>query len=99
VAQTVLEETGNLKVAQELPGHGQISTTADQYMHVDHSAMVSAVEAVKFSLDGESATPSVDHAPSEPQFPVRYAFSYDAVTIEELDKASGPAPFSTDKSS
>lgn len=31
LAQAVLETTGNLKVTQELLGHAQLSTTADQY--------------------------------------------------------------------
>ena len=37
LAQAVLETTGNLKVAQELLGHAQITTTADLYMHVDEA--------------------------------------------------------------
>lgn len=84
LAQTVLEVTGNLKVAQDLLGHAHISTTADLYMHVDQAAMVSAVAAVKFSLDKELAPPG--EKPTVP--PLKYAFPYDATTIEELEKAS-----------
>ena len=84
LAQTVLEVTGNLKVAQDLLGHAHISTTADLYMHVDQAAMVSAVAAVKFSLDKEMALPG--EKPTVP--PSKYAFPYDATTIEELEKAA-----------
>jgi site-specific recombinase XerD len=83
VAQTVLEVTGNLKAAQDLLGHAHISTTADLYMHADQAAMVSAVAAVRFSLDRE-AVPLVSKPPAAP---LRYAFPYDAITIEELDSA------------
>jgi site-specific recombinase XerD len=82
LAQTVLEVTGNLKVAQDLLGHAQISTTADLYMHADQAAMVNAVVAVKFSFDKE-----VTGAHKTIRDPVRYAFPYDATTIDELDKA------------
>lgn len=84
LAQTVLEVTGNLKAAQDLLGHAHVSTTADLYMHADQAAMVSAVAAVKFYFDQESV-------PSEGKSmapPCRYAFPYDATTIEELDKAA-----------
>jgi integrase/recombinase XerD len=84
LAQTVLEVTGNLKAAQDLLGHAHISTTADLYMHADQAAMVNAVAAVKFSLDKE-AIPA-DAKPAAP--PLKYAFPYDAATIEELDKAA-----------
>jgi site-specific recombinase XerD len=46
LAQGVLETTGSLKVAQEILGHAHLSTTADLYMHVDHTAMVDAMVAV-----------------------------------------------------
>ena len=50
LAQAVLETTGNLKVAQELLGHAQLSTTADLYMHVDEPTLVKAVAAVSLVL-------------------------------------------------
>jgi integrase/recombinase XerD len=84
LAQTVLEVTGNLKAAQDLLGHAHISTTADLYMHADQTAMVNAVAAVKFSLD-KAAIPA-GGKPTAP--PLKYAFPYDATTIEELDKAA-----------
>lgn len=84
LAQTVLQVTGNLKAAQDLLGHAHISTTADLYMHVDQAAMVNAVAAVKFSFDKETV-PSRGK-PTAP--PLKYAFPYDATTIEELDKAA-----------
>jgi integrase/recombinase XerD len=83
LAQTVLEVTGNLKAAQDLLGHAHISTTADLYMHADQAAMVDAVAAVKFSMDRET-TP----ANRKIGEPLRYAFPYDATTIEELDRAA-----------
>jgi len=83
LAQTVLEVTGNLKVAQDLLGHAHISTTADLYMHADQTAMVNAVAAVRFSLDKEAIPPGKIITE-----PLRYAFPYDATTIEELDKAA-----------
>lgn len=70
LAQTVLEVTGNLKAAQDLLGHANISTTADLYMHADQAAMVKAVAVVKFSLD-EAAIPA-DAKPTAP--PLKYAF-------------------------
>lgn len=81
MAQTILEVTGNLKVAQDILGHAQISTTVDLYMHVDHAAMVTAVAAVKFSIDGGRGVPGVSSVP------LLYACPYDTITIEELDKA------------
>ena len=84
LAQTVLQVTGNLKAAQDLLGHAHISTTADLYMHADQAAMVNAVAAVKFSFDQETVPPS--DKPTMP--PLKYAFPYDAETIEELDRAA-----------
>ena len=84
LAQGVLETTGNLKVAQEILGHAHLSTTADQYMHVDYSAMVDALAAVKTASDMERRSHGdVPLAGSE-----RYAFPYDYITLEELEKAA-----------
>jgi site-specific recombinase XerD len=93
VAQAVLETTGNLKVAQELLGHAQVSTTANLYMHVDERALVEAVSAVKSTVDGERNQASRIMS-GEPPAPERYAFAYDAMTIEELNKtlARSPSP-------
>ena len=83
VAQGVLDITGNLKVTQELLGHAHLSTTADLYITVDPRVLVEAVAAVKARADTAHLGPlqSAD-APRE-----RYAFAYDEVTIEELERA------------
>jgi site-specific recombinase XerC len=94
VAQAVLETTGNLKVAQELLGHAQLSTTADLYMHVDERSLVAAVSAVKTSFD-QGKNQAHRHAMDERCARERYAFAYDEVTIEELDKAAAPPRPST----
>ena len=87
VAQAVLETTGNLKVAQELLGHAQVTTTADLYMHVNERMLVEALSAVKSTLDrgkNQATRPAVVH----PLSCERYAFAYDETTIEELEKAA-----------
>jgi site-specific recombinase XerD len=78
-AQGVVEITGNLKVTQALLGHAHLSTTADLYLTVDPRVLVDAVAAVKTHTDAPQHV-------SEPG-PVRYAFAYDALTIEELEQA------------
>ena len=83
-AQGVLETSGNLKVTQALLGHAHLSTTADLYLTVDPRALVDAVAAVKIRSDAavQARRQGVDDTPRE-----RYAFAYDAVTIEELERA------------
>jgi integrase/recombinase XerD len=90
VAQGVLEITGNLKVTQELLGHAHLSTTADLYITVDPSVLVDAVAAVKARAETARAGHhrSID-APRE-----RYAFAYDEVTIDELERAVTGRPSS-----
>jgi hypothetical protein len=90
----VLETTGNLKVAQELLGHAQLTTTADLYMHVDERSLVAAVAAVKNRFD-QGKNQALPHAPEEPLASERYAFAYDEMTIEELDKAAALPRLST----
>jgi integrase len=85
LAQSVLEVTGNLKVVQDILGHAQLSTTADQYMHVDHSAMVKAVAAVAANFAKPAAPAST---PSQRE---AYAFPYDELTIQELENAASQA--------
>ena len=83
-AQGVLNVTGNLKVVQDILGHAHISTTADLYMHVDHDEMVKAVAAVKTKFDKAAAPASqVSELRQE-----TYAFPYDEITVEELEKAA-----------
>jgi integrase/recombinase XerD len=92
LAQAVLETTGNLKLAQELLGHAQLSTTADLYMHVDERTLVEAVSAVRSAFDQEKHQAG-RQAPVEPLAQKRYAFAYDEMTIEELEKAAAmPRP-------
>ena len=82
-AQGVLETSGNLKVTQALLGHAHLSTTADLYLTVDPRALVDAVAAVKARSDAAQAQPHRSaEAGREP-----YAFAYDALTIEELERA------------
>jgi hypothetical protein len=87
LAQGVLDITGNLKVAQEILGHAHLSTTADLYMHLDHSAMVDALASVKATFDKEQHTTGV----SARALPECYAFPYDAITLEELEKVATQA--------
>jgi integrase/recombinase XerD len=94
LAQSVLDVTGNLKVVQDILGHAQISTTADLYMHVDHGAMVKAVAAVKTRSD-KTARPSSQVSELQQQM---YAFPYDEVTVEELEKAAAQAHRTESKS-
>jgi site-specific recombinase XerD len=83
VAQGILETSGNLKVAQALLGHAHLSTTADLYLTVDPRALVDAVAAVKARTD---AAPDGQRQRGETPR-AQYAFAYDALTIEELERA------------
>jgi hypothetical protein len=81
LAQGVLETTGNIKVAQEILGHSNLSTTADLYLRVDQHAMVTALVAVKSSTEratNQRSWPSAKAA--------QYAFDYDDETIAELER-------------
>jgi integrase/recombinase XerD len=89
LAQGVLETTGNLKVTQELLGHAQLSTTAEQYARVDEPALVAAVAAAKTAFDRALHRA----APGEPADGTpRYVFAYDRMTIAELDRVARPQP-------
>ena len=94
LAQAVMETTGNLKVAQELLGHAQLSTTADLYMHVDHGALAEAVTAVKSIFDHAKSQPG-GITPTEQPSGECYAFAYDQTTIEELEKAAAQPRLAT----
>jgi site-specific recombinase XerD len=87
LAQGVLETTGNLKVTQELLGHAQLSTTAEQYARVDQQALVEAIAAAKTAFDR-----TAQHAASGAGASVapRYVFAYDPITIEELERIAQP---------
>lgn len=80
LAQGVLDQTGNLKVAQEILGHAHISTTADIYTRVDPVSLVTALAAVKSNFD--TAPRPSSNIPSEER---RYVFAYDEDTITELE--------------
>ena len=84
LAQGVLDVTGNLKVVQDILGHAEISTTADLYMHVDHAVMVKAVAAVKTNFE-RTLTPNSNVSGLQQR---AYAFPYDEMTVEELEKAA-----------
>ena len=84
VAQAVLETTGNLKVAQKLLGHAQITTTADLYMHVDEAAMLKAVATIKTAFD-KAVNQTPQPAQNQQTQEARYVFPYDVVTIQELE--------------
>lgn len=64
-------------------GHAHLSTTADLYLTIDPRALVDAVAAVKARSDAAHAQP---HQSAE-AVREQYAFAYDAVTIEELERA------------
>ena len=49
-------------------------------------------------LDSELATPTGSKTTLKPLIPLRYAFPYDALTIEELDKAAASTLLSTGES-
>jgi hypothetical protein len=83
VAQGVFDTSGNLKVTQELLGHAHLSTTADLYLTIDPRALVDAVAAVKVRSDAAQAQSHSSAKAGREQ----YAFAYDAVTIEELERA------------
>jgi integrase/recombinase XerD len=86
LAQSVLDTTGNIKVAQEILGHSHLSTTADLYLRVDQHAMVTALAAAKSSTERakkQNSWPSVKAA--------QYAFDYDDETIAELERAIAQA--------
>jgi integrase len=85
MAQGVLDITGNMKVAQELLGHANITTTADLYTHADQSSLVRAVAALK-SAHTAAKCASVDPAQT------RYAFAYDQETIDEFERVINAQP-------
>ena len=83
MAQAIVD-VGQLKVAQALLGHAHISTTADIYARVDQRALVAAVHAVQAAFDARAVASRV--GPASPS--ARYAFAYDALTLEELERAA-----------
>ncbi len=56
-------------------------------MHLDHSAMVDALTTVKATFDKEQKATGMPAT----ALPDRYAFPYDEITLEELEKVSAQA--------
>jgi integrase/recombinase XerD len=81
-----LVDTGGLKVAQEILGHANVSTTARSYARVDEAAMVTAMAAAREVLDAGRPRPDGDAAAREAGD--RYVFAYDQETLTELDQAT-----------
>lgn len=79
LARAIVDRAG-LKVAQEVLGHGRISSTADRYVRVDERAMAEAVAAAERLFDLPVSQPSGSVA--DPG----YVFVYDDVTLDELAK-------------
>jgi len=80
-----LVDTAGLKVAQEVLGHANVSTTARSYARVDEAAMVTGLTAAREVLDRpHAATPDGATAAGG-----GFVFAYDADTLVELDQAAG----------
>jgi integrase len=80
VAQQLVDTVG-LKVAQEVLGHRHVSTTADEYAHVDEKAMLAALTEVARRQRRSLLTVV------KPK--TRYAFPYSPGTIAALDDLTG----------
>ena len=79
VAQQLVEIAG-LTVAKEVLGHQHISTTADEYTHVDEAAMLAALTEVA-KRQRHSLLDVVKPA-------ARYAFPYSLETLSALDEVT-----------
>jgi integrase len=77
VAQHLVEIAG-LTVAKEVLGHQHISTTAEEYTHVDEAAMLAALTEV--------ARRQRSSLPGAAKPPARYAFPYSAEALSALDE-------------
>jgi integrase/recombinase XerD len=80
-----LVDTAGVKVAQEVLGHANVSTTARSYARVDEAAMVSALAAAGEILD-RPQTPAGDGTAATGG---GFVFAYDLVTLSELEQAAG----------
>jgi site-specific recombinase XerD len=86
-----LVDTAGLKVAQEVLGHANVSTTARSYARVDEAAMVNALAAAREVLDAPQ--PSGMGAGSvSSRAEGGFVFAYDAETLAELEQAAGGSP-------
>jgi len=80
-----LVDTAGLKVAQEILGHANVSTTARSYARVDEAAMVTALAAAREVLDRPPPAPGDRADVTDDGF----VFAYDPDTLAELDQAAG----------
>jgi site-specific recombinase XerD len=76
-----LVDTAGLKVAQEVLGHANVSTTARAYCRVDEAAMVAALSAAHEVLDRRDTPPATGGSGG-------FMFDYDADTLADLDHAA-----------
>jgi Phage integrase family len=79
VAQQLVDVAGPV-VAQQILGHANVSTTVDEYAHVDEPAMVAALSEVARRQRRSILTP----VPTV----TKYAFPYSPRTIAALDALS-----------
>src|SRR4051812_40078206 len=80
-----LADTAGLKIAQEVLGHANVSTTARSYARVDEAAMVSALAAAGEILNRPQTPAGAGTAATGGGF----VFAYDPVTLSELEQAAG----------
>jgi integrase/recombinase XerD len=83
-----LVDTAGLKVAQQVLGHANVSTTARSYARVDEAAMVAALAAAREVLDARPAKAASAAAGDDGD---GYVFAYDPETLAELDQAADQA--------
>ena len=76
-----LVDTAGLKVAQEVLGHANVSTTARAYCRVDEAAMVAALSVAHEVLDRRDTPPAAGGLDG-------LVFGYDADTLADLDQAA-----------
>jgi len=92
LAQALVDQ-GHLKVAQDLLGHQHLETTADVYASTDHQALAEALSATKSQFDQEVVQQNQVRRTGRASLPeVRYVFSYDDLTLQELDQAASSRP-------
>lgn len=77
-----LVDTAGLKVAQEVLGHANVSTTARAYCRVDEAAMVAALSVAHEVLDRRETRPPLGSGSGG------FVFGYDADTLADLDQAA-----------
>ena len=92
LAQALVDQ-GHLKVAQDLLGHQHLETTADVYASTDHRALAEALSATKSQFDQEVVQQNqLGRTGRASLAEVRYVFSYDDLTLQELDQAASSRP-------